>query len=87
MCLAIPGKVISVENPENEGLKTAIVDFGGILKNICVEWIDVSPGEYILAHAGVALTKIDDKEAKETLKDFETIALHTERINPKDDVR
>ena len=38
MCLAIPGKIISVEVPEDGGLKTAVVDFGGILKNICIEW-------------------------------------------------
>ena len=82
MCLAIPGKIISVEVPEDGGLKTAVVDFGGILKNICIEWVEATPGEYILAHAGVALTTIDIKEAEETLKDFEIIACHNESINP-----
>ena len=49
MCLAIPGKIISVEVPEDGGLKTAVVDFGGILKNICIEWVEATPGEYVLA--------------------------------------
>ena len=83
MCLAIPGKIISVEVPEDGGLKTAVVDF----KNICLEWVEATPGEYILAHAGVALTTIDIKEAEETLKDFEIIACHSESINPKDHVQ
>ena len=87
MCLAIPGRIISVEVPEDGGLKTAVVDFGGILKNICIEWVEATPGEYVLAHAGVALTTIDIKEAEETLKDFEIIACHNESINPKDHVQ
>ncbi|WP_455497093.1 HypC/HybG/HupF family hydrogenase formation chaperone [Coprobacter sp.] len=81
MCLAIPGKIISIETPENGELKTAVVDFGGTFRNICIEWVDAVPGEYILAHAGVALTTVDTEEAEETLKDLETIALHTESIN------
>lgn len=86
MCLAIPGKIISVETPENGELKTAVVDFGGTFRNICIEWVDAAPGEYILAHAGVALTTVDTEEAEETLKDFEIIARHTESINKTDHV-
>ena len=68
-------------------MKFDFVDFGGILKNFCFEWVEATPVEYILAHAGVALTTIDIKEAEETLKDFEIIACHNESINPKDHVQ
>jgi hydrogenase expression/formation protein HypC len=68
MCLAVPGKVISIDesNPE---LRMAKVNFGGINKNICIQWVpDVKVGEYILAHVGFALNKVDEKDAEETIK-------------------
>ncbi len=73
MCLAIPGKVIEIDSPA-EGLQTAYVDFGGISKHICIAYVDVVPGDYLLAHAGVALCKVDTEEALKTLEDFKTIA-------------
>jgi hydrogenase expression/formation protein HypC len=75
MCLARPGKVIEIDNSIPE-LKMAKVDFGGIVKNICVEWIDVEIDNYVLAHAGMAISVIDAEEAEQTLKDLE----HIERI-------
>ncbi|MDP2364865.1 MAG: HypC/HybG/HupF family hydrogenase formation chaperone [Ignavibacteria bacterium] len=68
MCLAIPGKIVSIDesNPE---LKMAKVNFGGVMKAICIQWLpDVKVGEYILAHVGFALNKIDEKDAEETLQ-------------------
>ena len=68
MCLAVPGKIISIDetNPE---LKMAKVNFGGVNKNICIQWLpDVKVGEYVLAHVGFALNKIDEKDAEDTIK-------------------
>jgi len=73
MCLAVPGKILSIDASTPE-LKMAKVDFGGVVKSICVQWLDVALGDYILAHAGMAITKIDKEEAEQTLADFETIA-------------
>jgi len=73
MCLAVPGKILSINDSVPE-LKMAKVDFGGIIKSICVQWLDVRLGDFILAHAGMAITKIDEKEAEDTLADFETLA-------------
>lgn len=73
MCLAIPGKVIEIDSSA-KGLRMAFVDFGGITKNICIECVDIAIGDYILAHAGVALCKVDTDEALKTLEDFRTIA-------------
>ncbi|MEG1642807.1 MAG: HypC/HybG/HupF family hydrogenase formation chaperone [Bacteroidales bacterium] len=72
MCLAVPGKVISI-NTYN-GFKIAVVDFDGLEKQICISWIDdISYGEYILAHSGVALCKIEKTEAEETINDLRKI--------------
>ncbi len=73
MCLAVPGKIISTDHSIPE-LAMAKVDFGGIIKNICIQWVDVSEGDYILAHAGMAISVVDTEEAQQTLKDFDDIA-------------
>ena len=68
MCLAVPGKVMSIDesNPE---LKMAKVNFSGVSKDICVQWLpDVEVGDYVLVHVGFALNKIDEKDAEETLR-------------------
>ena len=68
MCLAVPGKVVSIDlsNPE---LKMAKVNFSGVSKEVCVEWLpDVKTGDFVLVHVGFALSKIDEKDAEETLK-------------------
>ena len=67
MCLAVPGKIVSIS--ENEGLKMAKVNFAGVVKEVCVDWVpDPKIGEYVLVHVGFALNKIDEEDAKETLK-------------------
>ena len=67
MCLAVPGKVISIDenNPE---MRTARVQFGEVEREISIQWLEnVHIGEYILAHVGTALCKLDEKEAEQTL--------------------
>jgi len=70
MCLAVPGKVESISEGNSE-LRMAKVNFGGIRKDICIEWLpEVQIGDYILAHVGVALAKLDEEEAALTLQAF-----------------
>lgn len=65
MCLAIPGKIIKILESDDL-LQQAIVDFGGIQKNICIAWITANEGDYVLAHAGMAISVIDEQEAELT---------------------
>ena len=70
MCLAIPGKIESID--ENSSPRMAKVNFGGIVKNICVEFMpDATLHDYVLVHVGMAISKVDEQEALETLKLFE----------------
>ena len=64
MCLAIPGKIISIAPTVDEAFKTGKVSFGGILKdvNLCM-LEDVEVGNYVLVHVGVAIGKVDEEEA------------------------
>lgn len=68
MCLAVPGKVISIEN------KTAQADFGGVTRPVSVAMLPgVEPGDYILVHAGFAIQFLSESEAEETMRHFQEI--------------
>lgn len=87
MCLAIPGKVLEIEDSVEPRMGRA--SFGGIQKRVCLEWIpDVKVGDYVIVHVGFAISKMDEVEAMKTLELFEQIdgALEELRIQePEDD--
>ena len=71
MCLAVPGKIISIDT-SNPDLRMAKVSFGGVIKEICVQWLpEAGIGDYVLAHVGMALNKLDEEEARLSLEAFE----------------
>ena len=78
MCLAIPGQVVGVEHiPDgrNDAPLMGTVDFSGIRKSVCLDWIpDVRVGEYVIVHVGFAISKVDEEEARETLKLFDQMS-------------
>lgn len=61
MCLAIPGKVVKI----NQNL--AKVDFGGVMREVDISLVDVNIGGYVLVHAGFAIETIDKEEAERSL--------------------
>ncbi len=68
MCLAIPGKVVEIRG------HMAKVDFKGILRLVDISMLeDVRIGDYVVVHVGFAISKLDEKEAKETLKLWDEI--------------
>ena len=70
MCLGIPGKV--VETRREHDVLMGKVDFGGVLKQVCLEHVPhVRAGEYVIVHVGFALSTIDEAEARRV---FEVLA-------------
>jgi len=68
MCLAIPGKVLSLDG--NKG----IVEIGNIKRRVFMHIVpDVTVGEYVLVHAGCAIQKVDEEEAKITMDIFKEL--------------
>lgn len=59
MCVAIPGKLISIDG------KHGIIDFNGNRIMIHIGFIDASVGDYLLVHAGYAVQKLNQSEAEE----------------------
>lgn len=73
MCLAIPGLV--EELFEENGMAMARVNFGGIKRRICMEYVQKAEvGRYVLVHVGFALSLIDEEEAKRTLSMIDAAA-------------
>ena len=72
MCLAIPGKVL--ETLDVDGMKMARVSFGGMVKQICLEYTpEAVAGDYVLVHVGFALSRIDQEEAERTYRLLEEL--------------
>lgn len=66
MCLAIPGKIVEIVDPANSIAK---VEVGGVRRNVNTGMLDdARVGEYVLIHVGFAMSKIDEREAEETLR-------------------
>ena len=73
MCLGIPGKIIEIY--QSSGLKMGKIDFGGVTREACLEYIpEAKIGDYTLIHVGFALNIISEDEAQETLKLITEIA-------------
>ena len=77
MCLAIPGKIIEIDNKTNH----AIVDYGdGTKRKVNISLIETKIGDYVLVHAGFAIQILDEKEALETLDLFrEMLSMEDEK--------
>lgn len=72
MCLAVPGKILEIDSSADPVM--ANVSFGGVEKQICLEWLpEAAVGDYVLVHVGFAISKVDEQEALETLRLLEEI--------------
>lgn len=82
MCLAIPGKIVEWKDREPP-LLLAVVEFGGVRREISLACVpDAEVGDYILAHAGIAICRIDEAEAVRVLATLEEIEAFEELQEP-----
>ena len=67
MCLGVPGKIVEVY--EVAGLRMGRVDFGGVVKEACLEYVpEAEVGEYTVIHVGFAIGRLDEAEAQRSLE-------------------
>lgn len=67
MCLAIPGKIKSIDYQYDGLVRMARVNFGGIIKEASLDMVpNAQVGDYVLVHVGVAISIVDEKEAEKT---------------------
>lgn len=63
MCLAVPGKILTIDGAEPI-LRTGKVQFGGIVKEVHLAYLpEAKVGDYVIVHVGFAISIVDEKEA------------------------
>jgi hydrogenase expression/formation protein HypC len=68
MCLAVPGKIVSIEG-QDPVLRSGKVNFGGIVKQINFAYVpEAQVGDYVLVHVGFAISVVDEKEAEQVFE-------------------
>jgi hydrogenase expression/formation protein HypC len=79
MCLAVPGQVRTIY--DEGGTRMGKLDFGGVQKDVCLEYVpEVGVGDYALVHVGVAIGRIDEASALETLRLFRETGILAEEL-------
>ncbi len=79
MCLAVPGRIVSIE--DREGILMSVVDFGGVQKEVCLQYLpDATVGQYVVVHVGFAIQQLDEESALRTLAEFEHLGLLEEEF-------
>ena len=79
MCLAIPGKIVEIY--EAGGLKMGKVDFNGIKREACLEYVpEARIGDYTVIHVGFAISLLSEKEARESLELLQDITSFEDEV-------
>ncbi|MCS7045885.1 MAG: HypC/HybG/HupF family hydrogenase formation chaperone [Gemmataceae bacterium] len=67
MCLGIPGQLIERDATADE-LSSGLVEFGGVRRRVCLACVpEVQPGDYVIVHAGIAISRLEPEEAQRLL--------------------
>ncbi len=68
MCLAIPGKIISINDEIDDLFRIAKVNFNGIVKEVNLAMVpEAKVGDYVMVHVGSAISIVDEEEAQYTM--------------------
>ncbi len=80
MCLAVPGEVLSIEPGDSLGRK-ARIQYGSIVKEASLALVpEAKEGDYVLVHAGVAITVVSPEEAERTFAYLDEIGAIEEEL-------
>ena len=73
MCLAIPGKIVEIY--KDNGLLMGRIDYSGALNQSCLEYVpEAKVGNYVIVHAGFAISLLDEDEAMKSLQVWSDVA-------------
>jgi hydrogenase expression/formation protein HypC len=80
MCLAIPGQLISLSNDSDPLARKGLVNFSGIRKEISLAYVpEAKINDYVIVHAGFALSVLDEEEAQASLHAFDDLSAFREQ--------
>ena len=84
MCLAIPGKIISIEQGQDEVFRMGVVSFDGINREVNLAMVpEAVVDDYVLVHVGVAIQTLDEEEAMKTLEYLRELNELNEELGPE----
>lgn len=87
MCLAIPGKIKSIENFSQGTMRRGKVEFAGIFKEVNLELVpEAKVDDYVLVHVGVAISMVDEEEANNVLKYLQQMDELDELYNTEENI-
>lgn len=70
MCLAVPGKIVSIRGDEPL-TRMGDIDFSGVIRPASLACVpEAEIGDYVIVHAGFALSKVDEAEAQKVFDDL-----------------
>ncbi|UCF61892.1 MAG: HypC/HybG/HupF family hydrogenase formation chaperone [Anaerolineaceae bacterium] len=82
MCLGVPGKILEIY--EVESLKMGKVDFGGVVREVCLEYVpEAEIGDYAVVHVGFAISLVSEEEAQATLDMLREIIDLEDELGPE----
>ncbi len=80
MCLAIPGKIMSIDvSSADPLLRTGKVSFGGMIREVSLAYVpETKVGDYVIVHVGFAISQLDEQEAERMFEDLQQISAHSQ---------
>ena len=80
MCLAVPGRVLSVQG-DDPMARLGRVEFGGVVKDVNLAFVpEAGPGDFVLVHVGMAISKVDEAEARQVFEYLKQIDALSEEL-------
>jgi len=75
MCVAVPGRVLSVTG-DDPLTRMAKVSFGGVIKEVSLAYVpEATVGDYVIVHVGFALNRLDEQEALKVFEDLKALEI------------
>ena len=79
MCLAIPGKILSIVNETEAIFRSGTISFDGVIREVNLAAVpEARVGDYVLIHVGMAIAIVDEEEAEKSLQLFRQIGDETQ---------
>lgn len=83
MCLAVPGRIVTIEG-DDPILRAGIVDFSGVTKRVNLSYVpDAKIGDFVLVHVGFAISTVDEEEAAKVFSYLKEMGDLAELEEPK----
>jgi hydrogenase expression/formation protein HypC len=75
MCLALPGQILSIDQDDDPLLRKGRIGFGGVVKEASLACVpEAEVGDWVIVHAGLAISLLDEAEAEATLREFAALS-------------